>query len=314
MENLILYKKGESSWVRWIKKRIKNNLNLNALFTGPTGIGKSFNAIEIARQIDPEFDVTKQISFSFPGLMKIINQFNNPTDSNLHKKKYKVVIFDEAQTSTNRRDWQSKVNRFLNHLLSTYRHQNIITLFTSPYEDFLDSAAIKLFHVKFECKGWSKKTKKSRMTPKIYQYNAQRSKMYEHPLYVIRDGMTSPLRSWSVNCPPKEMTDLYEIEKFKFTNALNLKITLELEAMEQAENDNDGRKPLNPLSCQDDLWKFCEKKHNEGNGWTGQVQLGIDFGKSRGMPNGMSVGQLNLNKQSMARKGWNIEIFKKVKN
>ena len=177
MENLILLKKGESSWIRWIKKRIKHNLNLNALFTGPTGIGKSFNAIEIARQIDPEFDVTKQISFDFAGLMRIINQFNNKTDSNLHKKKYKVVIFDEAQTSTNRRDWQSKVNKFLNHLLSTYRHQNIITFFTSPYEDFLDSAALKLFHVKFECKGWNKKTNKSRMTPKIYQYNAQRSKM-----------------------------------------------------------------------------------------------------------------------------------------
>ena len=306
MENMIMYKKGESSWIKWIKKRIKNNLNMNAIFTGPTGIGKTFAAIEVARQIDPEFDVTKQISFSFPGLMKIINQFNNKTDSNLHKKKFKVCIFDEAQTSTNRREWQSKVNKYLNYLLSTFRHQNIITLFTSPYEDFLDSAALKLFHVKFECKGWSKKTKKSKMTPKIYQWNSQKQKMYEHPLYVIKKTGTSPLRSWSVNCPPKEMTDLYEKDKFAFTNALNLSITQELEAMSKAENEPEGRKPLNPLSCQKELWEYCEK-----NGWTTQAQLAVDFGKYRGQPNGMSIGQLNMNKQSMKKRGWDIEIFNK---
>jgi len=298
MENLILYKKGESSWVRWIKKRIRNNLNLNALFTGPTGIGKSFNAIEVALELDPEFDVTKQVSFSFPGLMRIINQFNNKTDSNLHKKKYKVVIFDEAQTSTNRRDWQSKVNKFLNHLLSTYRHQNIITLFTSPYEDFLDSAALKLFHVKFECKGWSKKTMKSRMTPKLYQYNAQRSKMYEHPLYVIRDGGTSPLRNWSVDCPPKEVTDLYEKEKFKFTNALNLKITQELEAMAEAENQTPGKEPLNPLSCQPNIWKETSE-----NGWESNRQLAKKMN--------INLGQLGQNIMWMRGKGWDIREFKK---
>ena len=301
MENLILLKKGEPSWIRWIKKRIKNNLNLNALFTGPTGIGKSFNAIDIALQIDPEFDVTKQISFDFAGLMRIINQFNNKTDSNLHNKKFKVVIFDEAQTSTNRRDWQSKVNKFLNHLLSTYRHQNIITLFTSPYEDFLDSAALKLFHVKFECKGWNKKTKKSRMTPKIYQYNAQRSKMYEHPLYVIKKDGTSPLRNWSVNCPPKEITDLYEVEKFKFTNMLNQKITQELEIMSHANDvpsKMDLKNELNPDSCQPEVWREASI-----NGYITQTQLA----KVIGIPQ----PQLAKNIIVMRKKGWDIRKFKK---
>jgi len=300
MENMILYRNGESSWINWIKKRIKNNLNLNAIFTGPTGIGKTFAAIEVARMIDPEFDVTKQISFSFPGLMKIINQFNNKTDSNLHKKKFKVAIFDEAQTSTNRRDWQSKVNKYLNFLLSTYRHQNIITLFTSPYEDFLDSAALKLFHVKFECKGWSKKTKKSKMTPKIYQWNSQKQKMYEHPLYVIRKTGTNPLRNWSVDCPPKEMVDPYEVEKFKFTNALNHKITQELEAMAQEENKpiGDVKNELNPLSCQPEIWREASE-----NGYTGQVELAKRLG--------IAQPQLATNVMSMRKKGWDIRKFRK---
>lgn len=297
---MVLYKPGQDSWIRWIKKRIKNNLNLNAIFTGPTGIGKTFAAIEVARLIDPEFDVTKQIVFGFPGLMKVINQFNNPGESGLHKKKFKVVIFDEAQTSTNRRDWQSKVNKYLNFLLSTFRHQNIITLFTSPYEDFLDSAALKLFHVKFECKGWSKKTKKSKMTPKIYQYNAQRQKMYEHPLYIIRKKGTVPLRTWCVDCPPKEMIDPYEVEKFKFTNALNQKITQELEEMAREENAPVGnvRNELNPLSMQPEIWQEASD-----NGYTGQRELAAKLGKD--------VAQLNKNIMSMRKKGWDIRKFRK---
>ena len=302
MKNIIMYKKGEASWIRWIKKRIDNNLNLNALFTGPTGIGKTFAAIEVARLIDPDFDVTKQISFNFSGLMRIINQFNNKTEFNLHKKKYKIVIFDEAQTSTNRRDWQSKVIKYLNFLLSTYRHQNIITLFTSPYEDFLDSAALKLFHVKFECRGWSKKTNKSKISPKIYQYNAQKSKMYEHPLYVIRNNGAVPLRIWSVNLPPKEMTEPYELEKFKFTNALNQKITQELEEM--AHEDNvpkiNIRNELNPLSMQPELWREVSE-----NGYLDQLSLAKKLGKD--------IGQVNKNIMSMRKKGWDIRKFKKVK-
>jgi len=232
--------------------------------------------------------------------MRIINQFNNKTDTNLHKKKHKVVIFDEAQTSTNRRDWQSKVNKYLNFLLSTYRHQNIITLFTSPYEDFLDSAALKLFHVKFECKGWSKKTRKSKMTPKIYQYNAQRSKMYEHPLYVIKENGAVPLRVWIVGCPPKEMTGPYEVEKFKFTNALNQRITQELEEMSHAENvpKINIKNELNPLSMQPDIWQEVVD-----NGYNTQTELANKLGKD--------IAQVNRNITSMRKKGWDIRKFRK---
>lgn len=272
---------------------------MNAIFTGPTGIGKTFAAIEVARLLDPDFDVTKQISFSFTGLMRIINQFNNPGESGLHEKKIKVVIFDEAQTSTNRRDWQSKVNKYLNYLLGTFRHQNIITLFTSPYEDFLDSAAIKLFHVKFECRGWSKKTRKSKMTPKIYQYNAQRQKMYEHPLYVIRKNGVVPLRTWCVGCPPKEMTDPYEVNKFSFTNALNKRITQELEAMAQEENKpiGDIKNELNPMSMQPDIWQEVVN-----NGYKTQPELAKKLGKN--------LGQLSQNIMSMRKKGWDIRKYK----
>ncbi len=231
MKNMILYKAGQDSWIRWIRKRIKNNLNFIALLTGETGIGKSWNALTIAYKLDPDFDSVEQVAFKFSALMRIINKFNNGGDddpNDLHKKKIKICVFDEAQTDINRRDWQKKTNRFLLHLLSTFRHQNIIVLFTTPYEDYVDSAALKLFHAKFECKGWNKKTRRSRMRPKILQYNPRQKKFYEHSLFVIRGRGTTKLINWDIPAPPKHIIEPYEQAKFAFTNALNAKIYREM--------------------------------------------------------------------------------------
>ncbi len=236
MKNLIMYRPGKDSWISWIKKRIKNNLNFVALLTGPTGIGKSWNAIQIAYLLDPEFDSVEQIAFNFIDLMRIINKFNNGganDPANLHKKKFKICIFDEAQTSVSKRTWQAKANKFLLFLLSTFRHQRIIVLFTTPYEDYLDSNSLKLFHAKFECNGWSKKTKKSRVRPKILQYNPKKKKFYEHSLHVIRGKKTYKLVHWDLNMPLPHLTQPYEQAKFAFTNALNKKIYDEMMAEER---------------------------------------------------------------------------------
>jgi replication-associated recombination protein RarA len=76
MKNLIMHKAGEGSFVRWIKKRVDNNLNFLAIFEGSPGAGKSYSALSIAKQIDPEFNPKEQVAFNFKELMRIINKFN----------------------------------------------------------------------------------------------------------------------------------------------------------------------------------------------------------------------------------------------
>ncbi len=245
MKNMIMHKVGEDSWILWIKKRIKNNLNFVALLTGETGIGKSWNALSMAEKLDPDFDPIEQVAFKFSQLMKIVNKFNNGGEDdvkNLNKRKIKVCVFDEVQTDVSRRDWQKKANKFMLHLLSTFRHQKIIVLFTTPYEDYVDSACLKLFHANFECKGWSKKTKQSTVRPKLLQYNAKKRKFYEHSLYVIRGKKVHKLVNWDISCPSQHIIDPYEKSKFEFTNALNTKIYREM--MEEEEKENEDRKPL----------------------------------------------------------------------
>lgn len=249
MRNLIMHKDGESSVVRWIKKRIDNNLNFLAITEGATGSGKSWSNLTICYELDSEFNPEEQIAFNFKKLMQIINRFNSKDDP-LHKRKYKVILFDEAQTQVNKREWQSRVNKLFLYLTSTFRHQNIIVLFTSPYSDFIDSATMKLIHVKFEVRGWNKKTELTHLRPKILQYNSRLRKFYEHSLYVIRDGKANKLSDWFVPKPPKHLILPYEDMKTEFTTQLNKEITEELEAMENNKQKTvispsfDTRKPL----------------------------------------------------------------------
>jgi DNA-binding CsgD family transcriptional regulator len=219
MKNLIKYKKGEDSWIRWIKKRLRHNLNFLALFQGPTGSGKTWASISVAQQIDKDFSVD-QIVFSFKELMDVINA------DWFKEKKPKIIIFDEPQVSISNRSWQSTTNKLMNYLASTFRHQNIILLFASPYIDFLDKQTTRLIHCIFECMSIDKKKKTCKLKPLIQQYNSRLKKTYQHPLYVINDKRKlSPLRRWEIPSPTKEMIELYEKKKEEFTSELNKKIS-----------------------------------------------------------------------------------------
>lgn len=243
MKNLILYKKGEPSWISWIKKRIAHNLNFISLFQGATGIGKTWGAISLAQMIDPEFSV-QQVVFDFKELMAVINS------DWFKEKKWKIVIFDEPQITISNRNWQSTTNKLMNYLLSTFRHQNIILIFCSPYVDFLDSQSMKLLHCIFECVGVNKKKELSRVRPKIQQYNSYMKKTYQHPLYVIRNKKAIPLRDWYIPKPSEELIEQYEQKKTNFTSKLNQDILNTIDELsgksEKAEQNkgNDQRKPL----------------------------------------------------------------------
>jgi len=232
-----MFKEGESSWISWIKKRINNNLNFLAIAEGPTGVGKSWAMLSIAHQIDPEFE-SRQVAFSFKQVMQIINS------DWFKKKKWKIIIFDEAQTDMGNRQWQSLTNKLVNFLLSTFRHQNIILLFTSPYSDFIDSQAMKLIHCKLEIRSHDRKTNKTTIRPKLLQYNSNMKKFYYHSLHVIKDGFPEKMMIWKVDKPPKHLIDPYEKDKTAFTSELNKSIMNELNGMDRAKQGIDSRKPL----------------------------------------------------------------------
>jgi len=226
MKNLIKHKEGESSMITWTKKRIKNNLNFLPIWTGATGIGKTWSAISFSYDLDSNFNAEKQIVFSFKALMELI------TSDWFKNLKMKIVIFDEPQTQISNKDWQSRTNKMFNFVLSTFRHENIILNFCTPYRDFLDSASMKLVHCEFECQGVNRKKQLSHIRPKLLQYNPTLKKFYRHSLHVIRNRKVHKMKDWFVKKPPKHLTDVFEARKTEFTDKLNANILQELTQLE----------------------------------------------------------------------------------
>ena len=296
MKNIVMYKKGEQSWITWIKKRIAHNLNFISLFQGATGIGKTWSAISVAEMIDKDFSVN-QIVFDFRELMDVINS------DWFKEKKWKIIIFDEPQITISNRNWQSATNKLMNYLLSTFRHQNVILIFCSPYVDFLDSQSMKLLHCIFECVGVNKKKELSRVRPKIQQYNSYLKKTYQHPLYVIRNKKAVPLRDWYIPKPSDELVELYEQKKTAFTSKLNQDILKTMDKLsgktEQEEQDNatDNRKPLTEKQqkTMEVLANLeCENKFEEAHKILG-----------------LSLSTIHQHKKLAEKKGYKLEEFVK---
>ena len=291
-----MYREGEQSFITWIKKRIKNNLNFVALAEGPTGIGKSWAMIQIGYTIDPEFEA-RQVAFSFKQVMEILNSewFN--------KKKYKTIIFDESQITISNRAWQSLSNKLMNYLLSTFRHRNVILLFTSPYADFLDSQSMKLVHVIFEVKSHNNKNNKTTIRPKLLQYNSRLKKFYQHSLFVIKNKKTNKLINWKITKPPQHLIKPYEKAKMEFTEKLNRNILEELNNAEDKKlGDAEKKGELNPDSMQPLIWKIAKE------GYEKQEDIAKELTKIKGKS--VDIGQLNRNIMSMRKKGYDIRKFK----
>jgi len=226
IENMIKKVKGESAIVTLTKKRIKLNLNMFCMFTGKLGSGKSWSGISYAEELDSTFDTDKQVVFDFRGCMNLINS------DWFKQKKIKVVVWDEPQITISNRAWQSQMNKLVNYLISTFRHQNIILIMCAPYKDFLDSQTMKLLIWEFQCSSIDRKKKRCIVFPKYQQYNPQKKKTYPHPLYIIIDHKRKLTRNWGIKKPSKEAIKIYENNKTAFTTKLNIDIQNTLEEME----------------------------------------------------------------------------------
>ncbi len=294
ISNLILHKEGEISFLRWIKRRIHKNLNFFAGVYGATGSGKSWACLSMSYSMDKDFEI-RQVVFEFKELMKVLKSdwFN--------KKKLKIIIFEELQTSFSNRNWQGEYNKLFTYLISTFRHKNIILLFNAPYADFLDSQTMKLVHAKFDVLNHNTKTGLTQLKPKILQYNSERRKYYYHFLRVLRKGVKGnvKLENMYIQKPPRHLIKPYEKKKTEFTDVLNKKIEDRLYNLDKAdEPDTKERKPLTEDSMQPMIWEHFE------HGFDDYQQIATKLSEVRGKK--VWKSQVGENIRSMRKKGWKI--------
>lgn len=234
ISNVVKRVEGERPWITYPKNRIRDNQNFLGIATGGPGSGKTYFTIAYAEKIDPNFKVEEGLVFNFEGAMKLINS------EEFHKREWKIILWDEPQIEMSNRNWQSVANKLINYLLSTFRSQNVILLWASPYKDFLDSQSMKLVHAEFQCKGWDKSTKLTKVRPRLLQYNSDFKKTYPHKLYSrTSSGNLEGIDLWSVPLASARNINKYEEMKSDFNKNLNRSIEKDLLAMKSSKKGGD---------------------------------------------------------------------------
>jgi len=224
-------KKKKGYWVQYISQQIRKNKNWLQICSGATGSSKSWSMLEFADQLNMEtrgelFDI-KNCCFKAKNIMQRINSGE--------LKKGSVLMWDEVGIDLSNRAWQSLQNKVINYLLQTFRHKNIILLFTCPYSDFVDLATRKLFHAEFRTLKIDFKKNEATLKPLLIQYNSRLGKFYWKRLKVITKKGNLPIDTIILKKPREDLIKEYEAKKTAFTDKLNISIEHSLEKLEEKD-------------------------------------------------------------------------------
>lgn len=223
----------------WLSKyamdRVRRNQNFICLFVGQTGTSKSYSCIELAFDLDPDFDADRIV-------------FKPEDFLELTKKKIpkgSVIMWDEVGVGMSSREWYSIQNKMISYVLETFRRDNTILLMTTPNMKFIDSNVRALIHGFGETIdpvhagnqfGWVKYFH-------IVQNLREGKVMYRYPRLKDKYGMIKTMRGDNPNSgnmlfhkPPEYITEPYEVKKMEFTEELKEK------ALELIKGAEEGRK------------------------------------------------------------------------
>ncbi len=91
----------QPNWLyRWIEERKKNNVSISIVIVGPRGFGKSFSALQVLWQVDPNHTIENVV---FDGV-DYIDRFNTLGAGN-------VLILDDAGMVIGSRDFKEDINK-----------------------------------------------------------------------------------------------------------------------------------------------------------------------------------------------------------
>ncbi len=290
----------KNSWCRWMVGRTMRNNNSNLIaVVGKTGSGKTHSTISICEmmsKLDKVPFTIDHIVFTLKDLMDLIND--------VKLKRGTKIVWDEPQVSISARDFQSKANKVINYLLTTFRHKNFSLFFCTPFESLLDKSSRKLFHARFETMSINKNKRTCRLKPRYIEYSDHKAEAYRKQLIVLYklNGKykSNKLSYWDVPAPSKEMVEQYEDKKLKFTTNLNKNILQSLEQYDKSgknfgaerEEPKVERKPLTPK--QEEVMKVLSK-HN--------------FPEAKEIL-GKSMSAIFNHKKYAMKKGYTLEEFK----
>ena len=239
-----------SHWlIPWIENRITGNRNANLVFVGDTGSGKSYAAISLAEQVDPNFSADR-IVFTTREFISLVN-------SDLPKGA--VIIFDDAGLGIPAREWQRLSAKIFGKLFQGFRYKNLVSMITVPDISFIERQSRLLMHLYFEATDTQGIMKPFRP---FHPFRGDDRLGFRYPTQQI-DRHEMQIKTTMFPLPSSEITSAYESKKLTYMEATNKAFQLELEyseMMEQkAQKEREKRiAALKEKKGEDEKWK--EKK------------------------------------------------------
>lgn len=235
----------ESFILNYVRNRIVRKKNALIAIVGGTGSGKSYSALSIGEQLDPNFDITRVAFTPVEFLDLIRDEAKLPHGS--------VIVLDEGQLSVSSREWFSIQNKLLNQVLSTFRYKQLVVIFTTPDLSFIDSQARKLFHMYMETVSINRK--KGIATLKPFQISVMRRKgqvWYIYPTTTTDKG-TFKFKRVRIKKPSQKICFRYEKKKREFAENMYNEFRATLAGDKGMLED--GKKILNPIERKYYLFK-----------------------------------------------------------
>ena len=208
-----------------IRRSLLRGENFVGIITGKTRSGKSFTALRIAMEIDPNFTIDNVV-FSAQEFMEL-----------LHSGKLKqgsIIIWDEAGVGIATRDWYSILNKSINYVLQTWGHQSIGLLLTVPDFSFVDSQTRRLCNIYFK----TLKLIRSRNVARLKAYYLSPMETSDtkkvRPRYTI-GGKKLDIEYMEVQKPPTKLVNKYLKKKEEFTMKLNRDVLFDIQQLEKTK-------------------------------------------------------------------------------
>lgn len=211
--------------VNYALQRVKNNQNFLAIACGQTGSGKSwlmvkyFELLYKAQGKDP-LNYLHHIVFRVEDFIELLNSGK--------LEKGDVILFDEIGIEGNNRQWYSLTNKALNYTVQTFRHLNLIVLFTAPSFDYVDSAVRKLFHAYIETVKIVRSSNETIAKFQLLQFNPRMSSLYnKYPVIRNKNGITK-IKRIRVKAPSVKLRNRYDIMQKEYKKCLGEDLANEL--------------------------------------------------------------------------------------
>jgi len=217
-------RKEADTFFKWLARRtLKQNRNAMITVVGDTGSGKSYACLRILERMNEivnpgtKADV-RNCCRTLPEFMERLK----------HVNKGDVLILEEVGVNLSASTWASKLNRIMNHIMQTFRTQNLVVLLNLPNPKMLDINARRLLHGRMTMKGINIPAKLSKVSFKRRQYNSEWDKEYWKYLRATINRKQVKIPTMTLNKPSNWLCKIYEKRRTEYTDKLKDDVTKEV--------------------------------------------------------------------------------------